>query len=410
MKKSDLLIKTAVVMVLLAFATSSYSQDWPQWRGMNRDGNVPGFKAPANWPKELKAEWQITVGLGDAGPVLAGNKLYSFSRQGADEILLCLDASSGKEFWQNKYPAMAVTGPAATHPGPRSTPAVAEGKVVTLGVGGVLSCLDAKSGKLLWRKENLSGQIPKFFTAMSPIIYDGICVAYLGGDDGGTITGYDLNSGNEKWKWNGEGPTYSSPVVTTVEGKQQLVFITSKNLIGLDAGDGKLLWKVESPSQNRFYNAATPVVSGQTVFLTGLGSGTKAFKIEKQGDEFIAKELWNNPDFGTKYNTPVIQDGFLYGLSNGRKFYCLDVAKGQTMWADTLMNSDFGSLVNCGSAIIALPSNSNLIVFKPSEKAYSELLRIKISDKPVFATPVVRGNKIYIKDAETLSLYRIGDK
>lgn len=406
MKQFNFRISALAVTFILIFTAYSNAQDWPQWRGINRDGNISAFKTPSTWPTELHPEWKITVGFGDAGPVLVGNKLYVFTRQGNDEVLLCLDAASGKELWQNKYPAIEVTGPAATHPGPRSTPVVADGKIVTLGVGGVLSCLDASGGKLLWRKENPSGQVPKFFTAMSPIIVDGMCVAYVGGNEEGTVYALDLNSGIEKWKWTGEGPTYSSPEMMNVEGKKQLVFVTSKRMIGLDVADGKLLWQVEAPSQNRFYNAATPVVSGQTVFLTGLGSGTKAFKIAKQGDNFVPEELWNNPDLGTKYNTPVIQGGFMYGLSNGRKFYCLDVAKGQTMWTDTLMNSDFGAMVNCGSAIMALPSNSNLIFFKPTEKAYSELMRIKISDKPVFATPVIQENKIYVKEAENLALYR----
>lgn len=343
------------MILILIFTASSFAQDWPQWRGINRDGDVSGFKAPSVWPTELQPEWKVTVGFGDAGPVIVGNKLYVYTRQGEDEVLFCLDTSTGK---------------------------------------------------LLWRKENPSGQVPKFFTAMSPIIFDGRCVAYLGGNDEGTITAWDLNSGNEKWKWTGEGPTYSSPEMMTVDGKKQLVFITSKRMIGLNAADGKLLWQIDAPSQNRFYNAATPVISGQTVFLNGLDSGTKAFKMVKQGNDFVSEELWNNPDLGTKYNTPVIQGGFMYGLSNGRKFYCLDVAKGQTMWTDTLMNSDFGATVNCGSAIMALPSNSNLIFFKPTDKAYSELMRIKISDKPVFATPVIQGNKIYIKDAESLAFYR----
>jgi len=409
MKQSNFRISVLFLTFILVFTVASYSQDWPQWLGVNRNANVSGFKAPATWPKELQPEWKITVGLGDAGPVLADNKLYAFTRQGDNEIILCLDAISGKELWQNKYSATVVSGPAATHPGPRSTPVVAEGKIVTLGVGGVLSCLDAKNGNILWRKENSGGQVPKFFTGMSPIIYDGLCVAYLGGDSEGTIVAFDLKSGNEKWKWTGEGPTYSSPEMMNVDGKKQLVFVTSKNLIGLDAGNGKLLWQVDAPCQNRFYNAATPVISGQTVFLTGLGSGTKAFKIGKQGDTFVATELWSNPELGTKYNTPVIQDGFLYGLSNGRKFFCLDAAKGQTMWTDTLMNSDFGTIINCGSAIMAVPSNSNLIFFKPSGKAYSELMRVKISDKPVYATPVVQENKIYIKDAENLALYKIAE-
>ena len=408
MKKANLILRSILVFLILSCASTVFSQDFPQWRGVNRDGNVAGLKAPHTWPKEFKQEWKITVGLGDAGPVLAGNKLYSFSRQGTDEIVLCLDAFSGKELWQDKYPAVVVTGPSASaHQGPRSTPAVADGKIVTLGVGGVLSCLNAYDGKLLWRKENTSNLFPAFYTAMSPIILDGICVAYLGGKDNGSIIAHDLATGQEKWKWTGDGPTYSSPVIMTLDGKKQLVVYTEKSLIGISVADGKQLWKSETPPQNRFYNAATPVIDGQTIICTGQGSGTKAIKIERQGTEFVTKELWNNPDLGTKYNTPVIKDGFLYGLSNGRKFYCLDMEKGQTMWTDTTMNSDFGSILNCGSIMLSLPSNSNLIVFKPNEKAYNELTRIKISDKPIFSTPVVSGDKIFIKDAETLTLYKI---
>ena len=395
---------------MIIFIGSGYisAQDWPQWRGVNRDGNVTGFKNVKTWPKELKEQWKITVGLGDATPVLAGNKIYSFSRQGTDEVILCLDAKTGKELWQNKYAALAVTGPSANaHPGPRSTPAVAEGKIVTLGIGGVLSCLDASNGKLIWRKENTSNLSPQFFTGMSPVIVEGMCIAHIGGKDNGTVIAFDLGTGNEKWKWTGDGPSYSSPVLMTVEGKKQIVLITEKSLIGLNLTDGSQLWKVEALPQNRHYNAATPVIMGQTVILTGQGSGTKAIKIEKQGDGFVTKELWNNPDLGTKYNTPVIKDGFLYGLSNGRKLYCMDVAKGQAAWTDTTMNSDFGALVNCGSVIMSLPSNSNLIVFKPDEKAYTELTKIKVSDKPIFSTPVVSGNQIYIKDNETLALYKI---
>jgi len=407
MKKANFIISSLAVFMIFAFTTSALAQDWPQWRGANRDGKVTGFKAPQVWPKELKQEWKITVGLGDAGPVLVGKKLYSFSRQGTDEILLCLDAVSGKELWQNKYSAVVVTGPSAsTHQGPRSTPVVAEGKIVTLGVGGVLSCLDASTGKVMWRKENTSNLFPAFYTAMSPIILDGMCVAFLGGKDNGTIVAYDLASGNEKWNLTGDGPTYSSPVIMTVDGKKQLVVYSEKNLVGINVTDGKQLWKVETMPQNRFYNAATPVIDGQTVFVTGQGSGTKAIRIEKQGDVYVTKELWNNPELGTKYNTPVIKDGFLYGLSNGRKLYCMNLDKGQTMWADTTMNSDFGALLNCGSVIMSLPSNSNLIVFKPNEKSYTELTRIKVSDQPIFSTPVVSGNQIYIKDSETLSCYK----
>src|SRR5205807_10127258 len=112
-----------VVLASAALATGrAGGQDWPQWRGANRDAKVAGFKAPATWPKELAQMWKVAVGQGDASPSLAGDKLYVFTRQESDEITRCLDASSGKEIWQAKYAADPATGSAGGHPGPRSTP------------------------------------------------------------------------------------------------------------------------------------------------------------------------------------------------------------------------------------------------------------------------------------------------
>src|SRR5439155_16131446 len=146
------------------------AQDWPQWRGSHRDAKAMGFNVPASWPKELTEKWKVTVGTGDATPALVGDRLYVFSREGGDEVLRCLDASSGKEIWQDKYPTQPATGAAGSHPGPRSSPTVADGKVVTFGVRGVLSCFDAATGKKIWDKEDKGQQWPRFFTSSSPII------------------------------------------------------------------------------------------------------------------------------------------------------------------------------------------------------------------------------------------------
>ena len=185
------------ICVVVIGASCAWAQDWPQWRGPDRDGKVTGFTAPQTWPQELKQKWSVPVGQGDATPALVGDKLYVFTRQGDDEVTLCLDAQTGKEVWNNKYAAQAVTGAPSRHPGPRSSPAVADGKVVTLGVGGVLSCLDAASGKLVWRKDPFPKVVPRFFAAFSPIIVDGMVIAHLGGSGNGAIIAFDLATGDE---------------------------------------------------------------------------------------------------------------------------------------------------------------------------------------------------------------------
>ncbi len=409
MKKTNLSKSVMVGCMILMITGWAFTQDWPQWRGLNRDGKVSGFTAPQKWPEELTKKWSTTVGLGDSTPALVGNRIYVFARQGEEEVTLCLDAGSGKELWKDKYVAQAVTGPPSRHPGPRSSPAVANGKVATIGVGGVLSCLDAANGKLMWRKDPFPKIVPQFFTAMSPMIVDGMVIAHLGGQGNGAIIAYDLVTGNEKWQWAGEGPEYASPALLTVEGTKQIVTLAEKSVVGIGLADGKLLWQLPFAPERRAYNAATPIIDGQTVIYTGAGRGVKAVKIEKQANGFVAKELWSNPEVAPQFNTPVLKDGLLYGLSNSGNLFCVNSQTGQTAWIDPTQRDrgGFTSIVDTGSVLLALPSNSELIIIKPNEKEYTELARIKVSDTPIYAHPVIAGNRIIIKDQETVTLLTI---
>jgi len=406
MKKVNLIISFVVALILFCSA-DSFSQDWPQWRGITRDSKVTGFKAPSTWPAELIQQWKIPVGKGDATPVLVRGKIYLINRQGGDEVILCLDAATGKEVWRNSYPAPVVTGPDASHGGPRSTPSFADNKIVTVGIAGVLSCFDASSGKIFWRKEDLIPTVTDSWTAMSPLIIDGLCIVSAGKKDTGIVVAYDLLTGNEKWKWNGEGPSSSSPSLMTVDKTKQVVLFTEKNLMGLALADGKLLWQVPAPVKERYFSAVSPYIDGQTIYYSGLGTGTYAIKVNKQGDKYATQELWRNTGTGAKFNTPVLKDGFLYGFTDQKRIYCINATTGETAWIDNAVSSDFGTIVDCGAVMIGLTSTSNLIVLKPDSKAYTEVVRYKVSDTPIFAFPVVAGNLIYIKDAESLILYKI---
>jgi len=365
--------------VVVMIAISAWAQDWPQWRGPNRDGKVTGFTAPQPWPSELTQKWKVTVGTGCATPALVGGKLYVFARQGEDEVIQCLNAGTGKELWRDKYAAQAVTGAARRHPGPRSSVAVAQGKVVTLGVGGVLSCLDAATGKLAWRRDPFPKIVPRFFTSMSPIIVDGTVIAYLGGQDNGAVIAYDLASGNEKWRWGAEGPDYGSPVLLTAAGTKQIVMPTERSIVGIGIADGKLLWQLPFPPQRRAY------------------------------DGFAVKKLWSNADLAVQFNTPVLKDGLLFGLSNSGNLFCINARTGQTAWTDATQRDrgGFTAILDAGSCLLALPSNSELIVFKPSSEQYTELAKIKVADTPTYAHPVIAGNRIYVKDQETLIMWTI---
>lgn len=381
--------------VLLCSGQCLWAQDWPQWRGPNRDNKVTGFAIPKEWPKELTKKWKVNVGVGESSPVLVGNKLYVFGRKGGDEVIQCLDAATGKELWKEGYATQPAAGPAAKHPGPRSTPAVGEGKICTFGVRGVLSCLDADKGKLLWTKETKAW--PKFFTSASPLIVDGLCIIYLGNDKKGELTAYDQTTGAEKWKWTGPGAPYGSPELLTANGIKQIVTLTANSVVGVSLDGGKLLWTVPFATG---YNdtTGTPIVDGDTVYCFGQSVGCLALKIEKKGDGFAARELWKKSQTTHRYNTPVLREGLLYGMTPIREFFCIDARTGETLWTDKNKRGECGTVLNVGPVLVGLTSDSELLVFQPSEKGYKEIAKYPVSDAPTWAYPILAGNRIYVRD------------
>ncbi len=405
-------IERGVIVLLTSLGASlacpAHAQDWPQWRGENRDAKALGFNAPKIWPKELSQKWKVTVGSGDASPALVGDKLYVFSRQGDEEVVRCLEASSGNAIWEDKYAAEAVSGPDSGHGGPRSSPAVTDGKVFTLGAVGTVSCLDAGGGKLIWRKHDFPGAWPRFHTAMSPLVVNGLCIVQLGKEKEGAVVAYDVNSGDQKWQWTGEGPGYASPISITLGETKVILSETSKSIVALAATDGKLLWEAPYAPQGMAYNAATPIAQGQTVIFCGQGRGARAVKFEKQGDTLATQEVWSNSENSVQFNTPVLKDGLLFGLSQRGYFFCLNAETGKTAWTDpTGGRGGFGSIVDAGSVLVALNSKAQLTVFEPSAKAFTEVASLKASDKPIYAYPVLAGNRLFIKDQDAVMLFVI---
>jgi outer membrane protein assembly factor BamB len=244
---------------------------------------------------------------------------------------------------------------------------------------------------------------------MSPIIVDGMAVAHLGSETNGAIVAYDLATGGQKWQWTGDGPGYDSPVLLTLGGSKYVVTQTNKKIVALNTADGKVAWQMDYVAKGMSQNTATPVLDGQTVIYGAAGRGTAAVKLEKNGDTITATPVWSNPDLSPRFTTPVLKDGFLYGLTGRGQFYCLNAQTGKTAWLEDGegRGGGFGSIIDAGPVLLALTPKQELIAFQPSDKNYTQVAAIKVADNPTYSYPIVAGKRIFVEDQDYVTLWTL---
>ncbi|PYR49888.1 MAG: hypothetical protein DMF89_11115, partial [Acidobacteria bacterium] len=260
---------TVVAAVLLAGGVAA--QDWPQWRGPNRDGVITSFREPAAWPKTLTRRWNVEVGTGYATPIVAGDRVYVFARQGENEVMTALDAATAKVIWRTSYRASFKMNPAtAPHgPGPKSTPTLAGNRLFTLGISGIVTAFDTQTGRQIWQRP--AGEVePLFHTAMSPLVVGNLMVLHVGGHNNGALTAFDVATGEPRWTWNGDGPAYGSPLLFNLSGTPQVVTFTQQNFVGVAMADGKLLWR-RPYTTAAVTTSQTPIVYKDMVIEMGRG-------------------------------------------------------------------------------------------------------------------------------------------
>ncbi len=405
------LISATTAFFLLLMTQGILSQDSPQWRGPNRDGVIPSYMGPKVWPEQLKKVWQVQVGLGHSSPLLVGKSVFVFSRQGEQEVVSCLNVDSGKPLWRDAYPAPYTVNPVAgAHgKGPKSTPAFASGKIYTLGIGEILSCYDAQSGKLAWRREFSSefrSTSPEFGTATSPIVDGNRVIAFIGGPNGGALTAFDVQTGKTAWKWSGDGPAYASPIIVSIAGVRQIVTQSQEKIIGVSAADGKLLWSMPFTTPY-VQNIITPIAFRNLIICSGLEQGVMALKPVPSGQSWKIEKVWENKSAAFYMSDPVVSGGLLFGMShkNSGQFVALDAATGKTLWQTRGREGDNTAVLAGGDKLFLLTSDADLIVAKASGSAFEQIRRYKAANSATYAHPIISGSKILIKDVDTLTLW-----
>ena len=402
----------------LAGGTAGMAADWSQYRGA-QTGGVSPETIRTDWPKDgPKCLWRVPTPAGLSSFVVGEGKVFTVVPRNVGgelaEVCVALDAATGKELWATptgiaKYQGGGDSGTPDNKggDGPRSTPAVSGGRVFVYSSTMVLHCLDAASGKVLWKKDIIAafgGKNIGWLSAMSPVV-DGGLVYVAGGGAGQSMLAFKQATGELAWK-SGEGAiTHATPAVATILGVRQVIYLLQSGLVSVEAASGKPLWKFPFPY--RTCTGCSPVVAGDTVFCTaGYDIGGAACQIERNGGGFEAKELWRvtgNKDLASLWSTPVQKDGFLYGLISFKRFgsgplKCADLKTGAVRWEQPGFGA--GQVILAGKYLLALADDGQLVVVEAVPDAYKEVVRFKAVAGKCWSTPALSNGRLYVRSTK----------
>jgi outer membrane protein assembly factor BamB len=402
------MMRVCTTAMLLITAGAVDAEDWPQFLGPRRDGvsNEAGVKAwGADGPRVL---WAREVGEGYAGPVIAGERLIVFQRVGNEEVVECLGAADGKPRWRFAYPT-AFEDDFGKGNGPRATPTIAEGSVVTFGADGWLHALDLDTGKKRWGKSVIKDYAvpPSYFgVGSSPLVHEGRVLVNVGGKQAG-IVAFALDSGKELWRATGDGASYASPTLATIGAVTHAIFFTRNGPVLLDPATGKVRFAMRWRARiDASVNAATPLVIGeQAFFSTSYDTGALLLKLTEGG----AEQLWDTDELMTNhYNTSIHHDGHLYGFHGrqeaGPSFRCVELKTQKMKWDKTRFGC--GSMILVEGKLIVLTEAGELLLVEATPAAYRELARASVFDAaPCRAQIALSGGRLYARDQKQLKCF-----
>lgn len=410
------MMKTFGWFVLAGSLATAAALDWPQWGGPDRD-HISKEKGllkewPSGGPKKL---WQATdTGIGYSGISIAQGKLFVIGGRDGTERLIAKDANSGKDLWTAEVGPVFKNDPWGD--GPRGTPTVDGDRVYAMGGQGVLVAAQVSDGKVLWRKDmkELGGKTPGWGYTESVLVEDGKVYCTPGGSQG-AIAALDKMSGKVLWQSKDftEPAQYSSIVPANINGVRQLVQLTMKELVGVNAKDGSVLWR--SPWPGRTAVIPSPIVKDNLVYITsGYGVGCKLVKIDSDNK---ASDVYENKVMKNHHGGVVLIGEHLYGHSDGGGWVCQNFKTGEEVWSEKKLGK--GALVAADGQLYCLDEISGTVVLiDASPKGWQEHGRFPMGEKSSLRSsrgqfwthPVVANGKLYLRDQENLSCYDVTAK
>ena len=409
------------ILFLCAPLACLLAGDWPQWHGPTRDCKIPkAAPVPASLPPDLKPVWKIGVGGGFSAPVVAAGRLVCLDENGQKEVAHLLDAQTGKEIWSVAFADRFEDEWGA---GPRSTPFIDGDRVYVQSCNGEFRCLSLAEGNVVWgtsferdfgvkflgSKAN-NGTATRRGNNGSGVVDGEAVIVPVGSTDGATLVSFDKRTGKVLWKSGKDEAAYSSPVIATLAGIRQIVYLSADSLAGYDLGDGRILWRVPLKTDAKRH-ACSPVVLGDTVTVNSHTFGTLCLRIVKEGEGLKAVESWANKELKTNLGTPVAEGGYLYNQGANRDYVCLDSRTGEIQWSKPGFGQgkrDYSSTLAAGNNLLVLTEDGTLLLLKADATRYTELGRVQVCGN-TWSFPAYADGRLYVRDGRQLACYSLAE-
>lgn len=416
-----------VLITSVALAAPAASPEWPQWRGPNRDAVAQESGLLKAWPEAgPPLAWKASgLGGGFSSLAISGGRIYTLGDLHGSQQVVAMNLSDRKVAWTAKL------GPVweDEYGGPRGTPTVDGDRVYALGTEGDLVCLEAATGKEVWRKSlprDFGGQVMSMWKwAESPLV-DGDRLIVTPGVPAAMLVALDKKTGKEIWRAavpslgekGKDGAGYSSVVISNGGGVKQYVQLTGRGLVSVRAQDGKFLWGYNKVANN-VANIATPVVKGDHVFTsTGYQTGSALLKLSKAGDGVQAEEVYFLPSktLQNHHGGLVLIGDHIYGGHGHNRGYpiCVEMASGKVAWGGE--GADLGHGGSGSAAVTAADGhlyfryqNGRMVLIEARPQGYQVKGAFSIPDvnHPSWSHPVVLGGKLYLREQDNLYVYNL---
>ena len=396
---------TAGVLAPVAARAARRPGDFPQFLGPNRDGTLRGPRLTRDWaarpPRRL---WRRTVGEGWSGFAVVGDRAVTQEQRGPEERVVAYDLRAGQVLWTHADAARFDGVIAGV--GPRATPAIADGRVFTMGATGVLNALDLASGRALWTRsviEENGGQQPQWGKSGSPLVVGSRVVVSAGGPDGRSLVAYDAATGAPAWRAGSDRASYSSPFVARLAGRTVLVVLNDASLAGHDPETGALLFEQPWPSGNP--SVAVPALLGGDRLLAsaGYGVGSKAYLVAAHADGTLEATMqWESPRLKSKFANLVVFQGLVYGLDDG-VFTCLDPATGERRFKGG--HFGHGQLLLVDDLLLVQTEEGEVLLLEPGPDEARERARFSALDGKTWNPPALAGSILLVRNDREAAAY-----